>query len=281
MSQIQDDYIDLLDVIKQLWGGKWLITIFVFIFGFGASMFLYSQEPIYESKLSFSLENVPPFYKVEKFSTVSGETDRSSTKPVRDLEKLFYSEEIFERWKENYMSSTIVYKDLRLTKLIDGFVISKDKGGSLIIWTSEIDNYHILVRSRQLSLLNDLYNYLMHVNNILQFKYDSQAKNKLSRIEKHYSKMTAMQIKRDEMLQGHSPQEIQTISENILQDILSLEDYLSNSNKINGPFNIKHPTIPIKVSPKSSLVMILSIITGGLIGMLLVLLRNAVGSREK
>ena len=67
---------------------------------------------------------------------------------------------------------------------------------------------------------------------------------------------------------------------NLLQDIKALKNYLSNSNKIAGPFNIERPTLPEKISPKSYLIMILSIITGILVGIFFVVMRNAASSHE-
>jgi|TARA_B100001564_G_scaffold357127_1_gene372721 LPS O-antigen subunit length determinant protein (WzzB/FepE family) len=267
MSQIQDEHIDLLDLMKQLWDGKWLISIFVFIFAVVASTFLFFQDSVYESKLSFTMKNIPPFYKMEKFSTVSGEITMSSIKPVRDLEKLFHNKKIFESWKQSYRASEIVYKNLSLTKLIDDLVISKDKRGSIIIWTPEIDNYHFLVKSNELLFLNDLFNYLTHVNRLLQSNYYSQAKIKLTRLERDINSQSYMTKMQDNPV-------------NLLQDIKALKNYLSNSNKIAGPFNIERPTLPEKISPKSYLIMILSIITGILVGIFFVVMRNAASSHE-
>ena len=87
MSQTYDDEIDLFELFQVLWGGKWLISTFVvlaFLLGGG---FILSKDKAYESKVVYSIDNIPPFYNGNKAST--------------DFQKKFYSIDVFKEWKKN------------------------------------------------------------------------------------------------------------------------------------------------------------------------------------
>ena len=62
---MQDDNIDIISFFKTLWNGKWTICLFT-VLGFllGVSYYLI-QKPAYESNLTFSVDNIPPFYEIE------------------------------------------------------------------------------------------------------------------------------------------------------------------------------------------------------------------------
>ena len=69
MSQTYDDEIDLFELFQVLWGGKWLISTFVvlaFLLGGG---FILSKDKVYESKVVYSIDTIPPFYGGNKAST--------------------------------------------------------------------------------------------------------------------------------------------------------------------------------------------------------------------
>ena len=82
MNQVQDDEIDLFETFQTLWDGKWLISAFVGIAVLLGGNFLLSKDAVYESKLIYSVDTVPPFYDADKAST--------------DFQGQFYSVSVFE-----------------------------------------------------------------------------------------------------------------------------------------------------------------------------------------
>ena len=89
MKQMQDDEIDLFELFQTLWDGKWLISAFVAIAVLLGGGFLLSKDALYESKLSYSVDTIPPFYEANKAST--------------DFQNKFYSVSVFEEWKKDNM----------------------------------------------------------------------------------------------------------------------------------------------------------------------------------
>ena len=69
MNQVQYDEINLFELFQTLWDGKWLISAFVAIAVLLGGGFLLSKDAVYESKLNYSVDTIPPFYEIEKVST--------------------------------------------------------------------------------------------------------------------------------------------------------------------------------------------------------------------
>ena len=66
MNQVQDDEIDLFELFQTLWDGKLLISAFVAIavlLGFG---YLLNKDAVFESKLIYSIDTIPPFYEKKR-----------------------------------------------------------------------------------------------------------------------------------------------------------------------------------------------------------------------
>ena len=57
-----NDEIDLINVFKTSWEGKFSIIFFILIADLFAYSYINMKDPIYESKLSIEIENIPPFF---------------------------------------------------------------------------------------------------------------------------------------------------------------------------------------------------------------------------
>ncbi|MGB1870426.1 MAG: Wzz/FepE/Etk N-terminal domain-containing protein, partial [Candidatus Puniceispirillaceae bacterium] len=100
MSEVRppyDDEIDLFEFFETLWDGKWLISAFVAIAVLLGGGFLLLKGAVYESKLSYSVYEIPPFYDADKAST--------------DFQSKFYSVSIFEEWRQNNSNTSVVFED--------------------------------------------------------------------------------------------------------------------------------------------------------------------------
>jgi len=89
MSEVRptyDDEIDLFEFFETLWDGKWLISAFVAIALLLGSGFLLLKDSVYESKLIYSVDTIPPFYEENEVST--------------NFQNKFYSVSVFEEWKK-------------------------------------------------------------------------------------------------------------------------------------------------------------------------------------
>ena len=62
--------------------------------------------------------------------------------------------------------------------------------------------------------------------------------------------------------------------------MLSIDRFIASLENGADVLMIEKPTIPIKTSPKTTLVLALSVVLGGMIGFVLVFVRNAISMRK-
>ena len=249
MNQVQDDEIDLFDLFQTLWDGKWLITAFVAIAVLLGGSFILLKDAVYESKLIYSVDTLPPFYEADKAST--------------DFQNKFYSVSVFDEWKQNNTNTTLVFEDFSATEVVDGFVLSKNKDEQLATLVSEEkDKSFVLVNSSQLPILDDFFEYSTHISVLLKEEYVVRAKEELSIIEARFK-------------------DLSTADSNIVNTILDIDRYIASAESGTSVLAIQRPTIPKKVSPKSSLILAMSIVLGGMVGVFFILVRNAITKRKE
>lgn len=248
MNQVQNDEIELFELFQTLWDGKWLISAFVAVALLLGGGLIFSKDAAYESRLNYSIDTVPPFYGEEKVS--------------RDFQKMFYSINIFEEWKETNSNTSVVFENFSATEVVDGFVVSKAENARLAILSSKkVGGSFLLVKSRQLPVLDGFFKYANHINELLKIEYVSRAKEELNIIEARFK--------------GFS-----TTNENLLTSILSIDRYIVAAEKGAKVLSIQRPTMPGKVSPSSFLILAQFVVLGGVVGAIFVLILNAFRKRK-
>jgi LPS O-antigen subunit length determinant protein (WzzB/FepE family) len=246
-NQVQDDEIDLFMLFQTLWDSKWLISTFVAIAVLLASGFLLRKDAVYESKLIYSADTLPPFHEAKKATT--------------DFHKKFYSISVFEEWKKNNNGISLVFEDFSTTQVVDGFILSKNKGEQLVTLTSENKaGSFVRVKSNQLPIADEVFKYAIHINALLKDEYVVRAKEELKMIESRFKVFSA--------------------DSKIVDTLLSIDRYIYSAEKGANVFAIQHPTIPKKVSDKSSLIIALSGVLGGMVGVFFILIRKAIATRK-
>ena len=249
MNQVQDDEIDLFQFFETLWDGKWLISAFVAIALLLGGGFLLLKDAVYESKLFYLVDAIPPFYDANKAST--------------DFQNKFYSVSVFEEWKQNNINTSLVFEDFSATEVVDGFVLSKDESGQLatLVSKKKIGRF-LLVKSNQLPILDDFFEYATHINGLLKDEYVVRAKEELNIIDARFK-------------------DLGSADSNIVNTVLSIDRYIVTAEKGAKVLAIQHPTMPKKVSPKVSLILALSVVLGGMVGVFFILVRNAITKRKE
>ena len=188
MNQInqKNDDVDLFDFTKKLWAGKLFISSFVFVFVLIGYIYLSFQTPVYESKLFYSVQTIPPFFKDDNIDNKALSTIKIKSK----YQNLFYSKESFDNWKSNNKNSTLKYNDFSPTQVVDGYILTRDEGDRLakLMNARDTDSY-IHVMTNDLSLLNDFYNYADHVGNLLETVYLTRAESEFDSINKRITNM--------------------------------------------------------------------------------------------
>ena len=249
MNQIRNDETDLFELFATLWGGKWIISTFSLIVVLLGSCFLFVKDSVYESKLVYSVDTTPPFYGNEKVLT--------------DFEKKFYSIRVFKDWKESSGNTLLVFKDFNTTEIIDGFLFSKGEDEHLVTLTSERDDYSfVLLKTNQLRILNDFFKYTNYVNQALKNDYVVRAKDELK----------IFKLRQKDLAVGDY-----TMSETIVL----LDRFILSVEKGTNVLWIQNPTIPEKVSPNSLVILVISVVLGGMTGVFITLARSSIRKREE
>ena len=251
INQVQDE-IDFFELFQTLWDGKWLISAFVAIAVLLGGGYILYKDAVYQTKIFLSVDSSVPTNKKQ-----------SHLKPLLqsiyiDFQSKFFAEKPFQDWKESNNNISLTFADLSKTKVVDGFLLSKNKDEQLVTFeTNKLNDTYILVKTNQLTLVLDVFKYANHINEILKRDYVYKAKNNL--------KNTDVALKNGGVVDSST-----------IATILSIKTFIDSTEKGTNVFTIQRPRNPIKLSPNSSLILILSVILGGMIGTLYVLISNAI-----
>ena len=253
MRHILDNEIDLFELFQILWLNKLLFSIFVFFALLFGCTHIYFKDNVYESKLFYSLDTLPPlspedalFYKMTKVYT--------------DFESMFYSKIIFDNWNKDNKNSLLTFKDFSKTKIKNDFVFSKDDSELLIKFVKKLntedvvvenESSYLIIKHNQKSILNDIFNYSNYIADTLKSKYELDANKALSMYKKN------------------------SLS------FFSAKQYLYNLSKGGKVFSIQRPTYPIKISPKPYLTLTIYGLLGIIIGILFIFIREYIFNRKK
>ena len=251
-----DDELDLFAFFETIWNGKWIISTFIVIAALLGGSFIFVKDAVYESKLTFVVDIIPPFYRENK-NTNNTVRKIQIDKVLNDYKKIFYSKKVFEGWKKNIGNSPLVFEDFSLNEVVDGFVILKSKDEQLITLSSEKENRFILVKSNQFIILENTFKYSTYVNELLKRVYLVRAKEELKRFN-------------NSSLENSGN----------LQSILPIDRFIVSINERSGILMIQRPTIPKKVSPKSSLILVISVVLGVMVGVVYVLVSHSIRKRK-
>jgi hypothetical protein len=144
-KSLEDNDIDLFEMLQTLWDGKWWISFFVVLSSLYAGNLVFTGDKQYQSNISVTIDTIPSF--------------TSNQEAFLDFKKMFISKDIFDSWKKDNLSVKINFNDISSTQVKDGFIFKKDPNANLVIITSNKQNMSLLIKTNQLSLLNDFYNF--------------------------------------------------------------------------------------------------------------------------
>ena len=200
------------------------------------------------SNVICSVDTIPPFYDAEKTST--------------DFQKKFYSASVFEEWKQNNSNTSLVFEDFSATEVIDGFVLSKNEDMQLAKLTYKKSGSILLINSNQLPILNDFFEYAIHISGVLKDEYLVRTKDELKIIEARFKDLGAA-------------------DSSIVNTVLALDRYIVSAQKGASVLAIQRPTMPKDLSLQSSLILAISLVLGGMVAVFFILFRNAIAKRKE
>ena len=246
MNQSQENEIDLFEFFNSLWKGKWLIASFISIAVILGSVFIHIRGNQYNSTISYYVDTLPPGF--------------SSENVFADFDNMFYSKELFQKWKGNAENSPLDFIDFSKTKIVNGFVLTRSKDEQLSFLKTTKKDGTIIVKSNQLPVINDFFNYAKFISEELNVKY-------LLKIKSDLEVMKSLQY-------------LTTKNEYYTNKFFPLEIFISGAaDKKATILAIIPPTIPIKVPPSSSLILVISVVLGIFVGVFFVVIRNAIRNR--
>lgn len=262
MNQAQDDEIDFFELFQTLWDGKWLISAFVAIAVLLGGNFLLRKDALYESLINYSVDTIPPSYTPVRAAT--------------DFQKKFFSADVFDDWKKSNGNVSLVFEDFSKTEVVDGFVYSKGKGEQLAV-IEPLENNYVLVRSNQLPILGDFFKYAQHINAILTREYLHRAKVELNIIETRFLDFSTV----NDSVNSNIGSIDRYMDDSIITKMLFIDRYVVASEKGSKVLAIQHPSRPKNLSPRSSLIVTISAVLGGMIGVFFILIRNVIRKRKE
>ena len=159
-----------------------------------------------------------------------------------------------------------MFEDFDATINIDGFVLSKSEGKQLATLRSSRSKSDrlsfVLLKTNQLRILDDFLKYTNYINEVLKNDYVVRAKDEL-RVMKLRQK--------DSASEGY----------NMTETILLLDRFILSVEKGANVLRINNPTIPEKVSPNSLLILLVSVVLGGTMGVFFTLARSSIRKHEE
>ena len=137
-----------------LWQRKLLICFCTVFFTLIGSVYIYTKEVIYESKLVYTPLDLPRYLYGDKI------------RAFYDYKKTFYTKNFFNEWKENNKNISINFEDFSLTVSENGSMFTRDDR-RLVKLVNDKSTGTITVYTNKITYLNQLNKYANHINNIL------------------------------------------------------------------------------------------------------------------
>jgi hypothetical protein len=247
MKHIQDEEVDFFELFQKLWKSKLLITAFMSIAFLLGSIFLLNKDNAYQSSIPSSFNNIPPFLDNARVST--------------DFKEKLFSKNTFENWKKNYGNTLLKFDDINPVKTVNGYLFSKLEGESLITLKiakkSRKDTSLLItlnIYTNNFPVINDFFKYVNYTNDILKNDYVLMANNEISSLKIDFAEH--------------------------ISTLLSVNRYKVDAENGANPLSFQRPTMPINTSIKPHIILILSVILGGILGVIFVFIKNAISARQ-
>ena len=248
-----NDEIDLFELIEILWSGKGVIALFVAVGAFVSGIYLAMTPSQYQSKIYYSIA----------LSTHTGAEQQEivNAKTTNNFEDLFFSEKTLNDWKESHQQSTLSYDLLSATEMIDGFTVQRSLSDRVVVFGGDEDGEYLAVNENDVQLITDVVDYAKFSNAKLTRDLKVNIQHQIADYQSVFNSETS---------DGGAN------LENIVQ-LKYLERMIKNGTNV---LKFNAPTRPEKLSPKSSSILLISIMLGWFLGAVFVLIKNAIQKRK-
>jgi len=233
--------------LKIIYNGKGILIAAVFIATILGSIVVYIQpHGSYQTKLTYSV-NLKPIYT-------------SPSQVSEDFKNLFYSQSVFDNWKENNKKNNILFDDLWAK-------ITSENGKAIYVKPNTkiaFKKFKIIINSTEKDFINNIVSYTRYVNKRLSHKY-------LSRSEKEIGIFTSLYTNFGIALSGKN-----------MKSYFELDRFISSVNNGIPVLDIYHPPLTeAKNFPRKKLIYNLSIFLGLIFGLLTIFVRHELKKYHK
>ena len=243
--QQHDDEIDLIDLILMLWRERLVIGFFLVVGCVVGGVGALAVGKTYETNFTYRLYGPPSFWPEVQVHA--------------DIGRKFYDRNTFSRWKAVNQNSPLDFPLIRDPKIVDGSAFERKIEDRFIAVSPEL----IVVKSKNANLIREVSDYLMFVSVKVSEDYRAQAK-------KTSESLTAAVVENFGAFE-------KPLDSAIGERIISMEEYLANELDL---IKISNPMIPVVTSQSQRLVFAVSLVIGGLLGVIFVLVRTAIRRRN-
>lgn len=250
MNKTRNEDIDLFGLCKILWQSKRTLILFPLITGLFGCLYNIFIDTAYKSSFQYNIQIVPPFYSKEQVA--------------ENFRIKFLSEILFNEWKSKNNDSNITQEFLSLKKNVNGFELMKNNSETMVTFTVKNKNdglYAFHVKSNNLILLNDFFQYAQFVSDILKAEYRQRCKTELKIIKRSIKDLMA--------------------TNNYITNILVLDRFIELVDNGAKVINIHPSNMPKKDQAPSSLIFSLAVFLGLVISVVFILVRNAIRDYNK
>ena len=244
----QNDEVDVVDFFLTLWESKAIILSAIAVgFALGVAV-IFTHAPAHESKIFISVEYNLPFQQPEEV--------------ISEFRNEFASEANFISWKNISGEMPVNYSDFSLTKVVDDVTLSFEGDDQLAELIADEAGAFISVRTGEASIANIFYKYSEFLNEKISEAYRSRAVADLETFESKFLGFPSTDSA-------------------VVDAVLSLERYLALEFSRSKVFKIENPTVPVEKSVNVAAILIVCACLGGIIGALLISVRNGIAKRKK
>ena len=258
-TSIQEEELSLVSLIFIIYEKKIIITIITFISLLIGITFIQIKDNVYESKIYFSVNLIPPSFG-NVYDTESMIVLRR--KIEQDFENLFFLKKSFDKWKLNN-NTQIDYDEFSRLIIKDKILFAKKEKDLNLIFKTEKNNAErfIKINSNKAVKLNAYYDYATFINNLLGKLYLTRANQDYNFVFDNLKKLN----------DDEGDNKLELILSNL--NINRFKIQLTGGEQI---LLIKRPTIPQKIYPKNKVIIFISCIIGLIFSLFYIFLQNAI-----
>ena len=182
---------------------------------------------------------------------------RLEEQSFKDIERQFYDRNTISIWKEANLNSALDFDLISGSKVMDGFAFERNTRDRFIAVLPGL----VLVKSNNVNLLIDVSDHLKFVSVKILDDYQVKAKKEHDRLDR----FVANNFVGGDLTEGFT----------VFERIIAFEEYLDTVSDGAELIYVSRPMTPVVTSLSRRLVFAVSLVIGGVLGGIFVLVRTA------